>query len=322
MAITIYQCDKCTRTIELVESDSELALVNKCIITKLCKGSLKKSGNRSTGLVGKPTPIVEGLDDYEPKSRLYVHEQKLSTSVWRINHKLSSDPIVYVYFNSVDSSGKQGYMQLDSDTYVVNIIDKDTVTIEFANNSIGVAHLIAQSSINIPPTVAAPVELQQITANTILTIATPIIPTDEAIQSYNMSFIRTTDSVVLTGNISFAAHKFNESLALFNTPWRTTQLITWNNRIYRVRSIRVNTIVNTIGIEDGAPFYFTDNPDILILTSKAPYSDPIDISQYVLTPDKITNPNTTRLSSNELLVDNNLAFLYPPGIKLLKTVFE
>ena len=322
MAITIYQCDKCSRTIELVESDQQLALVNKCVITKLCKGVLKKSGNRSTGIVGKPTPIVEGLEDYEPKNRLYVHEQKLSTSIWRIKHGMKTNPSVYVYFNTVDSNGKRGYLQLDSDQYVVNLIDNDTITIEFANNSIGVAHLIAGSSVDIDPVISTSVELQQISANNILTIATPIIPNDAAVEIYNMSFVRTTDSAILTYPVSFAAHKYENSLALFNTPWRNTQLITWNSRIYRVRSIRVNTIVNAVGIENGAPFYFTDNPDIIILTSKAPYSDPIDISQFVITPDLLTNLNTTRLSNNELLVDNNIPFLYPPGIKLLKTVLE
>lgn len=324
MTISIFQCNSCNRTIELNELNSTITFVNKCIITHHCMGKLTKVGQRVPGVMGKPTPVVDGLQDYSSKKRLYQHEQKLSTSQWKINHDLDTNPTVIVYLNSVSSTGKQGYEQLDSDLYYVNIIDSKNIILEFDANYIGIAHVIARSTSNIQTiTVKETDTFTQVSANNILTIATPIIPNDGEIKPLNVSYIHPITSQQIDNVVNFIAHKFENKIALFNTPWRNIELITWNFRIYRLHSIRLSTLMSNIGATNGVPLFFPNNSDFIILTSNSPYETDVDININVVNGnDLIGDINNNQTNNNEYYVDSTIPFLYPPGVKIAKLITE
>lgn len=321
MSVVIYTCDTCKRDIEIVEKDTVLSLIQNCIITQNCKGSLYKTGVRPNGVMGKPTPVVEGLEDYSKRGRLYVHEQLLPSSSWVINHNLNTNPIVYAYLKAVD--GK--YKQLDQDQYVVTIDNQDTIVVEFAEKSIGIVHVVARPNVEQPLVTVSDVTTNQASANTIWTIATPVLGyDDELIQSYAVTFTAPSTSQTTTVNIPFTAHKKDTSIALFDSPWRNAQLIIWNDILYRVRSVRITNILSANPIENKSPFYFVDAPDILILTSKSPYESDTDMAnEVVYVPDMPRNAFTrNRVSDSELYVETRMITDIFPTLQVYRTISQ
>lgn len=320
MSVTLYTCDTCKRELEVVQNDSALSLVQNCVITQGCKGSLYKTGVRPNGVIGKQTPVVEGLSDYKQQGRLFIHEQTLPSSAWVINHDLNTNPIVYTYLKAIDGQ----YTQLDQDQYVVNIIDQNNITVEFADNSIGIVHIIARPNIDQPPVEAAPVETQQFSANTIWTIASPILEEDELVQAYDITFTSPSNSQSVTVPVEFTAHKKDDNIALFNTPWRNAQLVVWNDKLYRVRSVRITNVTNANPIEDGSPFYFVDNPNIIILSSSAPYETDTDINNKVVyVPDLPQNAFTrNRFNESELVIETGYVTDIFPALQVYKTISQ
>lgn len=322
MSVTIYSCDTCKREIELIENNNSITLVNNCIITQHCKGTLTKTGSRPNGVIGKPTTTVDGLEDFQQQARLVIHNQTLPSSSWLIDHDLDCNPIVYVYQSSKTTDNKNAYTQLSSDQYVLIIENQKSIKIQFADNTIGIVHVIARPNNNNPDPVVDTQQNIQVSANTILTIATPILTDDALVQTFNIAFTSPSTSRTSIVAVSFTAHKFDQSLALFNTPWRNTQLIVWNDRLFRVRSVRITDIINSNIIEDGSPFYFVDNPDAIILTSQSPFENEADVNDDVVyIPDIAQNTfSKNQIIDSEALVDVSLLIDYFPKLQITKTI--
>jgi len=315
MSITKYQCSACKRDIEIVDNTNALTLVNSCIITQFCKGNLSKTSTRPGSIVGNNPPLVDGIQDYQKTNRLYSHIQPLPSSSWKITHDLNSNPLTYVYVKSVNNT----YTPIDDDDYVVTVIDSNNITIQFADKIVGIAHIISRANAE-QPVVFEISQTTQISANGILTIASPVIEDDQSVISYNLAASSPTTNQTTIIPVNFTAHKFEQSVALFNTPWKDVQLVTGNNILYRVRSCRVANLLNS-GVEQNSLFYFVDNPNIIMLSSSAPYDNIADISHLVV-PVTQTNIAYNRIIDSQVVVQTSEMVDYFPQLTIYKTIYQ
>lgn len=322
MSVTAYQCDKCKRQLELVDSQQTITIVNKCIITKNCKGKLQLVERKYDGIIGKPSQYEQNIEDYVIAPRLYVHTQVLPASVWKIKHKLSTNPIVVVYVNS-NIDGKQSYREVPTEDIVVDVVDENNITVYFANNQIGIVHVISRSSIDVDPVAEKHITLNQITSNGILTIGVPIhLATSIQYQTQITIYDPSTNQPLVFTTI-FTAHKFNDQISLFDTPWKDAQVVATNGVIYKCYSVRVSNIFGAVTIQNGS-YFKIDNSDVIILTSNQPHQLSADIKSHIVIPSSLNNLpiNATRFDNFELLVDEDSFILYYPGVKILQTIRE
>ncbi len=326
MSVVVYQCDTCIREIEIVRNEQGLDIINRCVITHGCKGSLRQIDERPTGVFGKDVEDVEGLENFRARNILDVHEQLLSSSTWIINHTLNTDPTTHVYIDFIELDGTKSYQLMDPDDYVVEYIDQNTTQIMFATTTTGIVHSIARASNPIDDlSVVVDIEFAQITANTILTIATKEFNDQFIIKT--MNFISPSTSVVTSVPVEFTAHRdeITAELALFNTPWQDTDKVFLGGSNYKVRSVRISDIISSQNIEEGSPFYFTDTSDFIILTSTSPYEASVDVAtDIVFFPINISSSSTTANSNtnnNELSIDGTTAIHYHPSIKIISSIF-
>jgi hypothetical protein len=316
MSITTYNCSACKRSIEIVDNDNALTFVDRCVITQFCKGTLSKVNTKSGSLVSNATDLVDGLQDYIKTDRMYSYTQTLPSSSWKITHDLNSNPLTYVYIKSINNT----YTPIDDDNYVVTVLDSNNVIIEFADSIVGIAHLISRGNAE-QKIIADQQQTVQGSANGILTIATPVIVNDQLSISYNITSISPVSNTPSTHSVSFLAHKYQNSISLFNTPWKDAQLITWNNSLYRVRSVRISNVLSSGDIQDRSPFYFTDNPDILILLSNSPYTDPVDINKSVYVVQQPTLVYNQFLQGEVVVQQSSVVDSFP-GIIVHKTIYQ
>lgn len=327
MSVVVYECDTCRREIDIVRNERGLDTVRRCIITDGCKGSLYQTEERSTSVFGRPVEDVEGLDNYRARNILYIHNQLLSSPQWIIEHNLNSDPSVVVYIDIVNLDGTRSYQTMDPDDYVVNFVDGNNITIEFAVGTTGIAHVISRSS-NTTPIELQDTEQQwyQVTANSILTIGVPFeIGNSEQFTSIPTSFISPSTSSVITTDVTFTAHKFNGDVSLFNTPWQDADLVYVGGVLYKIKSTRISDVLTSQRIEEGSPFYF-DRNDILIFTSNEPYSSlNVDTNQTrVFSANDLSRSlvtANTRVDDSQLTIDVTQAIDYHPPIKVIERIF-
>lgn len=152
MAIVVYQCDTCLRTIERTRNENGLDVFGRCVITEGCKGELFQ-----LEVLRKIKPnipdSVKGLRDWERRKIMYEHTQDVRSNEWTITHNLKGNPTISVYVSP------------QSDTYVdpsnvepitpetEEYIDENTKKITLSENDgyrIGVAQAILRSSSSRP----------------------------------------------------------------------------------------------------------------------------------------------------------------------------
>jgi hypothetical protein len=326
MSIVVYQCDTCKRELDILRNERGLDTVSRCVITQGCKGSLYQIDEKGTGVFGRPLTDVDGLDNYRQRNVLYIHEQLLSSSSWTIEHGLNSNPSVVVYLDNVTVDGVRSSTILDMDDYVVNFVDGNNITIQFAVGSTGIAHIISRSSN--PDTVnfiQQPNTFDQLTANSVLTIGLPFVDDDPKTTDILLNFISPSTSNITSLIVEFTSHNFNGEISLFNTPWQDTDLIYTNGQIYKLKSVRVDSIMSSQDIESGSPFFF-DDTNFIILTSNPPYSSlNVDINDTrVYIPSKIESSgvgSNTSGNDGEFFIDETTAINLHPPIKIIKTIF-
>lgn len=332
MGVVVYQCDTCRREVDIVRNERGLDTVKRCVITNGCKGSLFQVAERNTSVYGRPLEDVEGLDNYRQRNVLYIHEQLLSSTNWIINHNLNTNPTVVVYIDFVEPSGRRTYRMLDPDDYVVTFSDGDNISIEFATGTTGLAHIIARSSnprkVDIQSVVRS---WYQVTANSILTVGIkydkdPALMDADTVTDRTLYFISPSTSEVISTNVPFTSHKSKGEIALFNTPWQDANVIFVNGSLYKVKSARVNDILNSLNIEDGSPFYFDDPTNMIILTSVPPYSS-LNVDASLKKAFDPSTLGTTSLSANsrvtdsQLTIDETQSMEYHPPIKIIERIF-
>lgn len=327
MGIIVYQCDTCKRDIEMVRNEHGLDTTARCVITHRCHGSLHKIAERPTGVFGKDVKDVPGLENYRPRNVMYQHEQTISASSWKINHKLNAFPSIRVYIDYVDPQGHRTHLQMDPDDYVVTNVDQNNVEIDFATTTTGIVHLISRNSTPYESeSVEESISYHQISANGILTIAAKVSDQEVNKLTKRINFISPTTSVIQGTNVEFTAHKFEGSIALFNTPWQEKDLINLGGALLKVYSARISDVMHSLNVEEGSPFYISETEDYVILSSMEPFIEGADIDDHnILYPHNIATTSVTansRTVGNELTIDQTQIVEYHPPIRIIKTIFQ
>ena len=145
MATIDYKCDTCKRERTLTENQLGMTVFAKCIITEGCKGTLYKVARNENiaRQVSDFPPAVAGLNDYVERRAFYQETINITSNPWKVEHNLGVSPAVTVYLFDEDDNATE----IPPDEYVVTVVDKNNIQIQFSNPQRGIVHLIARSSV-------------------------------------------------------------------------------------------------------------------------------------------------------------------------------
>lgn len=269
MAIVIYQCDRCKRTIQLPQNEQGLEVMGKCVITESCHGNLIFQKTLLTYKTGQATPLAPGLEDWVQRKALFTFTQTLKSTTWKVDHGLGVNPSVKTYV--LDNTGK--LVQKDPLSIVYN--DPNNLTITFNDQEEGVAQCIARSTAplggnitSVSPTIPA----TQVSTNGILTIATPNLNTVATMMIQLLA--PTTFAPLNIATLTFSL------LPSISSPWGDTDTISIFGLVYKVQTVDIAVVLDTLSLPNFTPFYITSvfagGPialsDVYLLLGNTPYS--------------------------------------------------
>jgi len=257
MAIVVYKCDVCKREKEFQRNIKGLEKVQRCTITHGCRGKLFQTGVFSDYIRASAPTRVFGLDEWRQRKVLHNHTQSIARNEWLIEHNLGTFPSISVFVNIPIEGNLENVEEIiPTDTVVV---DENNLILRFDRSWSGLAQLVArQSDPNLlrPFTrqVAPPVELQQISNNGEIAIASRISTVGE---SSNISLVArylTTQNTIVNKTYD----EVSDSLSASSSSWRDFEKVVIRGKIYTIRSfsgIIPEMYDETIG--SGSTFRFT-----------------------------------------------------------------
>lgn len=320
MAINVYQCDTCDRTIDIPQNKHGIDTFGRCNITDGCKGHLRFVKNKPDHIVGQLTPDVEGLTDWVPRKALYKHIQPLATITWNIEHNLGTEPSVqvHVYLNEEDY---QNGILTEIEPTDISVIDGNNVTITLSAAYKGIAQCIARSTSlgEVITTVVTASDLQQVSltdavVDEYIVIATLVDEVTLPIYQLEFEFIDpVTASVVQTTTFDFTHPPHT------GVPWNNVKRFNLNGKVYTLRTAQVDTLLDT-----GTLFRLTSDYDpnqAFIMLTNSPYEDSdivttkaIDISQL---NQNTNNHLLTSIVDRHYSIDSSLQERLYPAIRIL-----
>jgi len=315
MAIVNYQCDRCKRTIQIPQNTRGLEVMGKCIITESCHGNLLFESILQSYKTGQPPPIVQGLQDWQPRKVLYTHYQALKNTIWKVQHNLGVNPSVKVYVLN-------GEELVETEPLSIVYVNPNNLNIQFANQVEGIAQCIARTTAPLSSqvtTVEEPVQKTYLTANGILTIAVPELTSDVTMV---IQFLSASTSLPLVSvNLTFGA------LPSGLSPWGDISTISIAGLVYKVKTVDIQAIINSLSIPDSTPFYFVSAAvvtppsvlsldDVLILLGNSPFTTVDKNLVQLVNASNVASVDVATLTSEiegDLYVDPSLVQqTYPP----------
>lgn len=283
MAVIVYRCRVCNREIELQEQPRGLEVINRCIITNDCRGSLYKVDRKENFAVGEYPDRVTGLTNYIQRKVLYTHTQPIDDQTWLITHNLGTNPSVQVF---ADRSEQIGDQVIDTSVEIepqrIEIVDQNTIRVFFDRPESGQAQLLARTT---APTrlVSQPVPDQsedylQVSTNGVLTVAikidgltggSPLVKdvTLKYVRNDQAQSLRTASTIDVTYNALFPA--------LSISPWNDVDIVIIEGVRYAVRTINYGNPVSDNGVLNGTSVFFNQQnaEDIKVLLSTPPFEN-------------------------------------------------
>jgi hypothetical protein len=331
MAVVVYTCDTCKRSIEIPQNKQGLEVVGRCIVTSNCKGMLKQQSIKSSYVRGKlPAPDPTGLVDWSPRRVFYNHNQTIAAKKWIIHHNLGTNPSIQAFIYTVDGV-------LTEVVPVTTIfVDPYNVTVEFQDAVTGTVQCIARSTVTqaqlvtkyVPASLSNPILL---TGGSVLTIATLSSEPTIVLHAQFISPVFATPTQLL--RFTFASE------ASFLSPWKNTHKLFINGRLYTVRTAVVNGDITSAMIDSASPFYFSQvttggvtisvggsnnnrvkQGDILVLTSYDPHESTDKNTSQVFDIVDIDINNTITSSyqiEGELYINSSILRSVYPAIKIV-----
>lgn len=228
----VYICDVCNRRVRVPENRRGLDVINRCIITKNCAGSLHKVITQAD-IVNTPTltPAIEGLDDWYQRNALFDYKQTVKSKVWRVPHKMGTIPAVQVFVYRTDPDTMKQVLVETRQGTVVSTPQQTTITFDTAVD--GVVQCLALSSNTKQDTTATAAPTDIITSNGELTIATSS-PSD----SVNL-IVRFTDT--FTGEFTDVTYTSLLNQPNPASPWVGVETVLVNGKRFYVRSLNIQT---------------------------------------------------------------------------------
>ena len=273
MAVVVYTCDTCRRTIEIPQNPSGLEVMSHCIITDGCKGNLIQQAVKMEYIQGKlPAPDPTGLTDWIPRRVYYKLEQPVSLRVWKVPHNLGTKPSVQVYLYDAGGvlittpSTEVATSPGDSLQYMLKYIDLFNVEITFADPQSGVVQCFARTTITdekreqILTQSVTTAPMTSITGGGVLSLAIPLSGFDPT--RIRIGFISAYDTKI-TGPTALI---FTENSGSYTTstlsPWSNTgdlqTRVFFSGKPWNVITANVaDDIVLSTDVPDGSPFFFT-----------------------------------------------------------------
>ena len=284
MAIVIYQCDTCTREVELTRNLEGLEAIGRCVITDNCKGFLQQRSVKPETVNGRPPKSVLGLDDWIQRRVLHTHEQASPNDTWQVKHQLDSRPSIQI-FVLVDSADGEELVEVDP--IDITYIDGNQLLLTFSSSVKGICQCIARTSTfnvvqeyNDDQSVSGLDELIQVTTGLELTIATRVDLDAAQTMDLQLAFLSPAD---LSERPNIDPITFAGIRNIPESPWSPTQRVLIEGRLYQLRSSPVN-LTNLLenGVESGNPFFFktvdgvTPAPDeVYLMLTTSPF-DAVD----------------------------------------------
>lgn len=144
MATVKYQCDTCSREIELLENPKGLTTFSNCIITENCRGMLYKINRNQYNIREsfRESDPDSNIRNYSQRKVFHEFKKSVESKKWKINHKLGTYPAIDVF---VETAGGQNIERLSKDEYTRIDVDANNLEIVFSNNVTGIVQSIARS---------------------------------------------------------------------------------------------------------------------------------------------------------------------------------
>lgn len=292
MTVIVYQCDTCNRTIDKTQNLQGLEIVSRCVITSFCKGTMLKVDTKGQDVArGFPAPVA-GLTDWRARRVLYNHNQTVPSNIWKIDHKLNTNPSIQVYIETADTTKEESNL-VEIEPLSIEHINKDTSIVTLRAGQIGVAQCISRNATraaastvdvikNIDLTRNA--EVESILTKQTMTIAVRLDLTMSGNTEINpipvtLQFLSSKDLTLIPGISDFSFGPTNA-----NSHWHPYELVFIKGKFYKLLSCTVNMVnLTDAGVKDGSFFYFEkingstiNKGDAYLMLSKPPNQHPID----------------------------------------------
>jgi len=326
MAVVVYQCDTCNRKIETSQNKLGLEVIDRCIITYGCRGSLEKI--KFSPLKTRPEfPVdVTDLINHTPRKILYNHEQTFLSDEWDVVHDLGAHPSVQIFIEQI-IDGKISLVETDADN--IEIISKNRLKIYLPSTYQGIAQCVGRSAAGIEPVVeVAARTFSTISPNNEISIAT--FRTGDIFRLELQFVDPVSGSLLQTLLVPFG------QVTTINSPWRQVKRLLIDGRVYSARSANLGTILANANIESGTAFYISryfhsnvSNPppdagylnfnrrDVYMLMSNSPYTSVDVIKTKTKDLYEWSTPTqgiqTSFIENNQLFIyDDKLTSIFPP----------
>jgi len=280
---SVYQCDQCNRRIRVPSNPEGLDVLQRCIITYNCRGSLRRL-TQAKDINSTPAfpPEVQGIQDWFQRRVFYEHTQPVDAQVWTVIHNLANRPIIHAFVNTLVNGKTQ---LVEDDNFTVRTIDENTTEVTFTRAVSGIIQAISLSSQNSTNPETTPVSnassLFQVTSdNGEITIATRMTSAD----GWDATTVNVTVEYATAQPLTLTYLNVDDTPSIAS-PWVGAQRIVANGKNYMLRSFN---IVNTLPapahfaageILNGTQFRITkiNNTviapgDVIVALGKSPYA--------------------------------------------------
>lgn len=316
---TKYQCSLCKRTASKITPASTFNIVNRCIATANCSGTMFAIAEQTSGGVDLTN------NTWSPRKALHTHTQIYPSNRWAITHNLGVDPAVVVYVNEGDALTEV------TDFTISNQVVGRGFELILNRMASGSCQCIARESFREQPVAVTESLIDiQISSSAVLTLGLTH-PEQFFVFKIN-TFNPNTQEVEMR---FMRGETYNQAQTAFflsqraNSAWSDVNYVNINRRNYKIALVNVfndlQDVLDFSGIDFVGVHYtntnilsYTDNQlnnlsysDIAkneceVLLANAPFS----------TIDKITNQmiDVADLNRNNLSIVNNNLFVKPAAI--------
>lgn len=318
---SVYECDQCNRRVRVPSNKQGIDVLQRCIITYGCRGSLRRL-TQTKDINSTPAfpPEVEGIQDWFQRRVLYTHIQPVDAQTWHVAHNLANRPTIHAYVYAIVNGIKT---LVPEDQFTVATVDLNNTNVTFTRPVSGTIQCITLSSQNATNPEVKPAStagnIFQVTTDTgELTVATRFTQDN----GWADSLVDITLEYATASPVEITYLNIDDTPSI-NSPWVGAQRIVANGKSYLLRSF---DIVNTLPapphfangeILNGTPFRITKingitiNPnDVLIALSKSPYAVVDRITNQYIDAGR-EDGTLTYDSGKAFSVQGNLRSVYP-----------
>lgn len=304
----VYTCDVCKRNVRLSANRRGLDIMQRCIITKGCRGTLHRVTN-SKEIANTPTltPAAEGLDDWFQRKVLFNYSQTSKSKEWRVEHNLGNIPAVQVFVYRTDPETLKEVLYETTSGVVTSTAT--TTTVKFDTAADGFVQCLSLSSTTIPVNAETVTPYETITNAGELTLATADdTPSINLVVRYTNTF---------TGEFTDVTYDNVDNAPSVNSPWVGVSAVLLNGKKYFVRSFNIITtargpaffdaLTSSSGLSISFPqLEGTFNTNVLLL-GKSPYTSVDRIpNKYIDIGSMQSRPGVAILVGQDISIESDI----------------